>query len=103
MPPVTHIVLVKFRQDVPEKTRQAAFDELAALQGVLEGMVSATFGTNASPEGFSRGYNDGFVMVFTDRASADAYLAHPAHQVAGAHLVSLLEGGAESGLLVVDL
>jgi len=42
-------------------------------------------------------------MVFTNRASADAYLAHPAHLVVGAHLVSLLEGGAESGLLAADL
>lgn len=99
---IHHIVLVKFRADVSTETRSKIWDSLDALSEVIDGIVSADFGVNISPEGFSRGYDDGFVMVFQDAAARDTYLEHPAHKAAGAGLIAALEGGFD-GLLVVDI
>lgn len=99
---IHHVVLVKFRADVTTAARQEIWDSLDALSEVIDGIVSAEFGVNVSPEGFSRGYDDGFVMVFRDVAARDVYLVHPAHKAAGAGLIDALEGGFD-GLLVVDI
>lgn len=99
---IRHIVLVKFKQNVTAEDRQKIWDDLDALSDVIDGIESASFGSNVSPEGFSRGYDDGFVMVFKDVAARDTYLEHPAHKAAGASLIAALEGGFD-GLLVVDI
>jgi len=99
---IQHIVLVKFRAEITADQKQAIWDELAGLGDIVDGLVSATFGGNISPEGFSRGYTDGFVMGFTDAAARDAYLDHPAHKIAGGKMVAALAGGVD-GLLVVDI
>lgn len=99
---IQHIVLVKFRPEIAAADKQSIWDELAALGDIVDGLLSASFGSNVSPEGFSRGYDDGFVMAFTDATARDNYLEHPAHKVAGGKLVAALKGGVD-GLLVVDL
>jgi hypothetical protein len=99
---IHHIVLVKFRDEIDALSRQEIWNELAKLSLVINGIESSAFGDNVSDEGFSRGYNDGFVMVFRDVSARNAYLIHPAHQAAGARLVAALEGGLD-GLLVVDI
>ncbi|MBL4806949.1 MAG: Dabb family protein [Rhodobacteraceae bacterium] len=99
---IHHIVLVKFRADVSDAQRQKIWDDLADLKDVVDGLESATFGPNISPETLARGYTHGFIMVFRDVESRDTYLTHPAHKTAGANLVNALEGGVE-GLLVVDV
>ncbi|MGJ8583757.1 MAG: Dabb family protein [Marinosulfonomonas sp.] len=99
---IHHLVLVKFRADVTQADKQAIWDALEALGDIVDGLVSAAFGSNISPEGFSQGYNDGFVMVFRDAEARDTYLEHPAHKAAGGQLVAALEGGVD-GLLVVDI
>lgn len=99
---IRHIVLCRYRPDVPESERQAIRDGLAALVGRIEGLQRASFGSNVSPEGLARGFDDGFVMDMVDAAARDRYLADPAHKAAGARMVAALEGGRE-GLLVFDL
>ena len=99
---IHHIVLVKFRADVTRAEVQSIWDELAALVPLIDGLESASFGGNISPEGLSRGYTDGFVMVFTNVAARDAYLVHPAHKAAGGRLVAALDGGVD-GVLVLDI
>ncbi|TIN72574.1 MAG: Dabb family protein, partial [Mesorhizobium sp.] len=47
-------------------------------------------------------FGHGFTIDFRDAAARDAYLAHEAHQRAGARLVAALEGGTD-GLMVLDL
>lgn len=98
---IRHIVLVRFRADVPEEERQAIYDQLAALEGHLA-ISAMCFGANVSPEGLHQGFNNGFTMDFPDAAARDAYLADPAHKAAGARLVAALEGGV-AGLLVFDM
>ena len=100
---IRHVVLVKFRADVPAAERRAIYDALAALRGHLPGILAMSFGPNVSPEGKSLGFDDGFIIDFADAAARDAYLIDPAHKAAGARLVAALEGGRDAGLLVFDL
>ena len=72
------------------------------LRDVVTGLVDASFGPNVSPEGKSRGFDDGFNMDFKGVAARDTYLDYPEHKKTGAQVVSLLEGGRE-GLMVFDL
>lgn len=97
---IRHIVLVKFRADVPPAERSAIFADLAALR--IDGLLGTSFGPNVSPEGKDRGFADGFVMDFRDAAARDAYLVDPEHQRLGARMVAALEGGRD-GLIVVDI
>lgn len=99
---IRHCVFVKFRADVSSEQRAAIYAELNALVGQIDGLLSADFGANVSPEGLAKGFNDGFIMDLVDAAARDRYLVHPAHQAAGAKLVAALEGGLD-GLIVFDL
>jgi hypothetical protein len=99
---IRHIVLVKFAPAVDAAERQAIFDQLAALQQVLDGFLGISYGLNASPEGLAQGFEHGFAIDFADAAARDAYLVHPDHKVAGARLVAALQGGRD-GLIVFDL
>ncbi len=99
---IRHVVLFKFRSGVSADERAEIYAGLDALVGQIDGLLSATFGPNISPEGLGQGFNDGFIMDFADAAARDRYLPHPAHQAAGARLVAALEGGTE-GLVVFDM
>ena len=99
---IRHIVLVNFRDDVSADHRAEIYADLRALVGTIDGLLNASFGPNVSPEGLSKGYRDGFVMDLRDADARDRYLAHPAHQAAGAKLVAATEGGLD-GVLPFDL
>jgi hypothetical protein len=98
---IRHIVLVKFRTEVPATERLGIYDQLAALQDHLD-IAAMSFGANVSPEGLHQGFTDGFTVDFADAIARDAYLADPAHQAAGARLVEALDGGV-AGLLAFDI
>lgn len=99
---IRHIVLVRFRDDLSEEHKQNIYADLRALVGTIDGVLSAQFGPNVSPEGLSKGFRDGFVMDLRDAEARDRYLADPAHQAAGAKLVAACEGGLD-GVLPFDL
>jgi hypothetical protein len=99
---IRHCVFVKFRADVSQAERDGIYAQLGALVGPIDGLLSAHFGANVSPEGRAQGYNDGFIMDLRDATARDAYLLDPAHKAAGARLVAALEGGRD-GLMVFDL
>ena len=99
---IRHCVFVKFRSDVSEQERAAVYSGLSALVGQIDGLLSADFGANVSPEGLAQGFNDGFIMDLKDEAARDRYLADPSHKAAGAKLVAALEGGRD-GLIVFDM
>lgn len=100
--PIRHIVLCRFRADVPDAERQAIFAQLADLRGHLKGIVDMQFGQSVSPEGLEQGFAHGFTIDFANAAARDAYLVDVAHQAAGARLVAACDGGI-AGLLVIDL
>jgi len=99
---IRHIVLVRFRPGLPSKERLGIFVQLAALDGVVPGMLTFHAGENCSPERLSRGYGHGFAIDFKNEAARDAYLAHPDHIAAGSRLVSACANGIDD-ILVFDL
>ena len=99
---IRHCVFVKFRADVSDTEKQEIYDKLNDLRSIVPGIVAASFGPNISPEGKSRGFDDGFTMDFVDAAARDVYLDDPDHKKAGSQLVALLQGGRE-GLMVFDI
>jgi hypothetical protein len=74
-----HIVMYKFRDDLPRAQLQEVIDAFAALPGKIDTIVDFERGTNVSPEGKSEGLTHAFVVTFRDEAGRDAYLKHPAH------------------------
>ncbi len=99
---IRHCVFVRFRPDVSEAERNAIYADLAALKDVVPGFVAISYGANVSPEGLHQGFEDGFIIDFTDEAARDAYLVHPAHKAAGGRLVAALDGRRD-GLIVFDI
>lgn len=98
---VTHLVLFRFRADVPPQTIETLFAELRHLQQELEGITGFQGGAYRSPEGLAQGYTHGICMTFRDEAARDAYLPHPAHQRVVEKLLPMLEGGL-AGVVAFD-
>lgn len=99
---IEHCVWLRFRPELSAHQRQALFQEIADLVGVIPGLRAVRFGTNARYEDLDHGFADGFIASFDDAAALAAYQAHPAHQATGAKLVAAALGGLQ-GLLVFDL
>jgi hypothetical protein len=98
---VTHIVLLRIREDVPASTIERVFGEIGALQSKIAGILSYAWGPYSSPEGFGRGYTHGFCMTFVDAEARDAYLPHPEHQKVWSSVSSIVDGGID-GVLAFD-
>ena len=98
---IRHIVLVKFRADVPRAERTAIFADLAALGDRIDGLLATSFGANISPESKHLGFVDGFTMDFRDAAARDAYLEDEEHKRLGARMVAALE--PDDRIVVFDL
>jgi len=94
---VHHLVLFRFRADLPPDAVPALFAELRALQERIPGITGFSGGADLSKEGLTKGFS----MTFTDAAARDAYLPHPEHQRVVEQLSPLLEGGIE-GVLAFD-
>ena len=99
---IRHIVLIRFRTDMPETAIAAIFADLHAIRAKLPGVLAITSGRSESPEQIERGYMHGFVADFADWAALAAYQTHPDHKRVGAALVAAAIGGID-GILVFDL
>ena len=98
---IRHVVLVRFRDDVPPAEVASIMGGLAELRRHMDGMRVFARGANVSPEGLARGFTHVFTVDFDDAAARDRYLALPEHEAAGARLVRAAEGGL-AGLIVLD-
>lgn len=77
---VRHIVLFKFRDDVPASTLDAIRDGLAALEQKVGGFTGYAWGTTITHDNRQHGYTHGFTMDFVDEPALRAYGPHPEHQ-----------------------
>ncbi|GAA1329056.1 Dabb family protein [Pseudonocardia xinjiangensis] len=100
--PVTHIVLLRVREDVAASEVERVLKEVGALQSKIPGILSYLWGPYSSPEGLGRGYTHGFCMTFVSEAARDAYMPHPEHQRAGRLVSSIVETGSMDGVLAFD-
>ena len=74
---LTHIVVWKYRMDIPEGTREQHRAQLRTLSNIVPGIESLSVGSDTlhSP----RSYDTGLVAIFDDRSVLDAYSVHPDH------------------------
>ena len=98
---VHHVVLFRFRSDLPAGSVEAVFEELRGFRQSIPGITGFRGGAYNSTEGLAHGFTHGFTMTFVDAAARDAYLPHPLHQAVVARLLPMLEGGLE-GVLAFD-
>jgi quinol monooxygenase YgiN len=99
---IRHIVLLRYRPDVPEAVRETLMRDLAAVVAAIPGCDGFHAHRNVSVEPpMIKGFFDGFTLDFADEAARAAYLADPAHAAVGARIVAATEGGAE-GVIVFD-
>ncbi|MBM5815751.1 MAG: Dabb family protein [Cyanobacteria bacterium K_Offshore_surface_m2_239] len=95
---VHHLVLFRFRDDLPPEAIPAVFAELRSLREQIPGITGFSGGVDGSREGLTRGFTHGCQMTFVDAAARDAYLPHPEHQRVVERLLPLLEGGLDGAL-----
>jgi hypothetical protein len=98
---ITHMVLLRIREEIPECATERVFKEIESLQTRIGGILSYAWGRYSSPEGLGRGYTHAFCMTFTDAEARDAYLPHPEHEKVKDSVLAIVEGGFE-GVLAFD-
>lgn len=74
---LTHIVVWKYRAEVPRVAREEHVAGLRSVSGVVPGIESFSVGFDTLHLG--RSYDTGLVAVFRDRAALDTYTVHPEH------------------------
>ena len=77
---IRHLVLFRFRPDLPATQVDEAVAAFRALQWAIDAVKAFEDGTNVSPEGLAHGYTHAFLLAFETAAARDAYLEHPAHK-----------------------
>ena len=74
---LTHIVVWKYRADVPQATREDHVERLRSLRSIVPGIESLSVGFDTLH--LPRSFDTGLVAIFHDRAALDAYTIHPEH------------------------
>lgn len=98
---IRHCVFVRFKPTVSRMERDAIYADLSGLRTQLVGMGRFHAGANVNPEGLAKGFDEGFVIDFDDRAARDAYLELPDHKVIGSRIGAAAERGTD-GIFVFD-
>jgi hypothetical protein len=79
---LTHIVIWKYRDDVPQGTREVHISLLRHLPGVISEIRSFSIGFDVLH--LPRSYDMGLVATFDDREGLATYTNHPEHLKAAA-------------------
>ena len=74
---LTHIVVWKYRADVPQTTREDHVERLRSLGSIVPGIESLSVGFDRLH--LPRSFDTGLVAIFHHRAALDAYTIHPKH------------------------
>ncbi|PKA48912.1 putative protein Pop3 [Apostasia shenzhenica] len=94
---VKHVLLAKFKENVPPETIEEHIMNWANLVNVIEPMKDFQWGTNVSKENKDEGYTHVFVSTFESTEAISEYLVHPAHVAFAQNSLQSLEK-----FLVVD-
>jgi len=85
---IIHVVVVKWKEDASEADRQKAIDGVKKMAAQIPGIKNIWIKTaRIAP----RDYHAAFVIEFKDRASADNYGEHPAHEEWMKHYIPIRE------------
>ncbi|CAN5679024.1 hypothetical protein BH10ACI4_BH10ACI4_03620 [soil metagenome] len=84
-----HMFFFRWKPNVSEQQKQRVFTEISALKDQVPGILDSAIGFNTSPRG--QDYEFGGMMKFADRATFEAYNAHPVHQQLLTWLLPLID------------
>jgi hypothetical protein len=98
---VKHVVLLRFKREMPAEALTQLLASVDDLRYKIPGLLDVSAGSNSSSEGLAKRFTHGFVMTFADEASRDGYLPHPAHEVVKEQILHWIDGGAD-GVIVMD-
>jgi hypothetical protein len=93
---VEHIVLIRWTEQASQEAIASAVAELSGMKSKIEGIVDLSCGANFSDR--SKGYAQGMVVRFVDRAALAAFYAHSEHRRVVQTFVKLIS----ADILVVD-
>jgi hypothetical protein len=85
---LTHIVVFKYKADVPDSVRADHRRQLASLR-TIKGVIDLKVGADVVRS--ARAFDTALVVTFEDRAGLDAYAADPEHMPVSQFGVSLCE------------
>jgi hypothetical protein len=89
---LNHIVLLQLKQGVDRQAVKEMYRNVYRLKDQISGIVSITGGANNSLEGLTKGFTEGFIVIFKDSQARDAYLPHPDHRrVAEKYIIPIAE------------
>ena len=74
-----HVVLFKFKDQIPETTVHEIEAAFGALCRSLPFVTGFEWGRNVSPEKLNNGLTHCFLVTFANEHDRDLYLPHPAH------------------------
>lgn len=77
--PITHVVLVSWRDGAADEAERTIRPAVAAFGSTIPGTVGVVEGHSVSVEGLEGGFHYGFVVTFASAQARDAYLDHPEH------------------------
>ncbi len=99
---IRHVVALRFKDGTQAEVKQALYDDLAALDGHIDGIIDFQSRSNISVEDpVVRGFRDLFWFDFRDSHVRDVYLEDAQHQAIGARIVAECDGGID-GVFVMD-
>lgn len=99
---IRHVVALRFKASISDEAKQDLFQDLAALDQRIDGILDFQSRSNVSVEDHVvRGFRDLFWLDFCDVKVRDAYLEDSAHKAIGARIVAAVEGGVD-GIFVMD-
>jgi hypothetical protein len=85
---IIHVVVVKWKEDASEADRQKAIEGVKKMAGQIPGIRNIWIkAARIAP----RDYHAAFVIEFKDRAAADLYAEHPAHEEWMKHYIPIRE------------
>lgn len=76
---IRHLLLIQFKDSVTSAQIEEVEALFTAIPGKVDGVVSAEWGANDSPEQKNQGYTHAVLMNFADEAGRQNYLPHPEH------------------------
>jgi hypothetical protein len=78
-PKLRHVVLFKFKPEVPQEQVAEVVNAFGELPKKFDVITGFEWGTDVSVEMRAAGFTHCFVVTFADAKGRDAYLPHPAH------------------------
>ena len=89
---IRHIVLYRFKSDVPSSQIDALFTMLSELKSLVSGIHALEWGAYRSSANKNAGYNYALTVDLEDESVFVAYSPHPLHVQVRQEMAPLLEG-----------